>query len=48
MGMRLAEPELVKIGHGHIAVESLGLVDRQDHRLAAAARQLRRRIDPAA
>ena len=42
--MRLAEPELMKIRHGDVGVESLGLVDRQHHGLAAAPRQLRHEL----
>ena len=41
---RLAEPELVEIGHGDIAIEALGLVDREHDRLAAAAREIRREL----
>ena len=51
-GVRLAEPELVKLRHGRVRIEPLGLVDRQPGRLAAAPRELSRemilRVEPGA
>src|SRR5258707_7289645 len=34
----------MEIGHGNVGVESFGLVDRQEQRFAAAARQLRHEL----
>ncbi len=43
-GQRLAQAQLKKIGDRHVAVEPFRLVHRQEHRLAAAARQLRHEL----
>ena len=42
--MRLAEAETMEIRDSHVEVESLRLVDGQDHGFAAAARQLRHEL----
>jgi len=42
--VRLAQSQLVEIGNGDVVVETFGFVDRQEHRFAAAARQLRHEL----